>query len=70
MVTLARDDPADIAAQLSGLLDDPGRRKRLSAAGVEFVRGRTWERTADSIEAALRAALATRVTQLPVRSRD
>ncbi len=44
VITLARDDPADIARKLSDLLDDPERRERLSAAGEDFVRDRTWER--------------------------
>ena len=60
-VTLARDDPRDIADKLCALLDDRDRRERLSRAGLEFVRMRTWTAATDTIERALRSTLATRV---------
>jgi glycosyltransferase involved in cell wall biosynthesis len=69
VVTLARDDPADIAFQLGALLDDHERRAALSRAGREFARSRTWEAATEPVEDALRRALAIRVTpagaQLP-----
>ncbi len=61
VITLAADDPRDIAGRIEGLLDDPGARRRLSRAGLEFVRERTWERSTDTVEEALRALLAERV---------
>jgi O-antigen biosynthesis protein len=60
-ITLARDDPRDIADKLCALLEDRGRRERLSRAGLEFVRIRTWEAATDPIERALRSMLAARV---------
>jgi glycosyltransferase involved in cell wall biosynthesis len=36
-------DPASIAAALSGLLDDPDRRKELGAAAIERASGFTWD---------------------------
>ena len=61
VITLARDDPADIAAQLAALLDDPARRTRQAEAGLEFVRSHTWEQAVDAVERALRASLAARL---------
>jgi glycosyltransferase involved in cell wall biosynthesis len=61
-ITLARDDPRDIADKLCALLEDGGRRERLSKAGLEFVRIRTWEAATDAIERTLRSVLAARVS--------
>ena len=62
VITLAHDDPADIATQLAALLDDPARRTRQSQAGLEFVRSRTWEAAVNPIEQALRSILAARLS--------
>ena len=62
VITLAHDDPADIATQLAALLDDPARRTRQSQAGLDFVRSRTWEAAVDPIEQALRSILAARLS--------
>jgi GT2 family glycosyltransferase/glycosyltransferase involved in cell wall biosynthesis len=71
-ITLARDDPVDIAGKLESLLGDGERRKRLSRAGREFVRMRTWEAATDVVEAALREALAerARATSRPLSGYD
>ena len=61
VISLAQDDPADIAAHLAALLDDPARRELQSRAGLEFVRSRTWDGAVDPIEQALRATLAARL---------
>ena len=67
VITLAEPDPHAIAAALGGLLDDSRRRERMSRAGIDFVRERTWERSTDAIEAAIFAALRA---QLPVWAGD
>jgi len=64
IITLANDDPHDIAEKLWLLLADPVRRERLSRAGIEFTRSQTWSGSADSIERALRQALAERLQEL------
>ena len=61
VISLAQDDPADIAAHLAALLDDPARRALQSRAGLEFVRSRTWNAAVDPIEQALRSTLAARL---------
>ena len=61
VITLAEDDPSDLAARMEALLDNPDRRARLSAAGVDFMKQRTWERSTDAVETALRSVLAERV---------
>jgi glycosyltransferase involved in cell wall biosynthesis len=66
VITLAEPDPHAIAQAVSGLLGDPARRERQSAAGLEFVRDRTWERSTDAIEEGLFSALRA---QLPAWAR-
>jgi O-antigen biosynthesis protein len=61
VISLAQDDPGDIAGHLAALLDDPARRARQSQAGLEFVRSRTWNAAVDPIEQALRSTLAARL---------
>jgi glycosyltransferase involved in cell wall biosynthesis len=61
VITLARDDPADIAAQLAALLDDPARRARQAEAALEFVRSHAWEQAGEAVESALRGTLAARL---------
>ncbi len=55
-VVLADFDPIAIADAIERLLDDEDERARRSAAGIEFVRGRTWDAAAAQVEAGLRAA--------------
>lgn len=57
-IVLADFDPLAVAEAVNGLLADPRERARRSAAGVELVRGRTWEAAAAQVESGLRAALA------------
>lgn len=47
-VAYCETDPGSIAAALGGLLDDPGRRAALGAAGVQRAAGFTWAATADA----------------------
>jgi len=54
---LAALDPIALADAIEGLLDDPARRDRRAARGLEFAAGRTWSAAVDRIEAELRAAL-------------
>jgi glycosyltransferase involved in cell wall biosynthesis len=56
-VLLASPDPLALADALEAALDDPGGRP---AAGLEFVAGRTWERAAEQLEAALLSAAGDR----------
>jgi glycosyltransferase involved in cell wall biosynthesis len=55
-IVLAHFDPLAVAGAVNGLLADPGERARRAAAGIELVRGRTWEAAAAQVEAGLRAA--------------
>ena len=64
-VELAEADPVALADALMRLLDDPGLRARRAAAGIAFVAPRTWERAADQVESALRAALQARERRDP-----
>jgi O-antigen biosynthesis protein len=52
-VELAPADPLALAGALERLLGDPELRERRAAAGLEWVRERTWEHAADQVEAAL-----------------
>ena len=61
VISLAQDDPADIAANMAALLDDPARRELQARAGLDFVRSRTWEDAVTPIEQALRSTLAARL---------
>ena len=67
VLTLAEPDPHSIAQALSALLGDPAGRERLSRAGLDFVRDRTWARSTDAIEEGLVAALRA---QLPAWARS
>jgi SAM-dependent methyltransferase len=59
-VELAPFDPMALADAMERLLDDDGLWERRSRAGLEFVRGRTWDRAAEQVEAGLREALRRR----------
>jgi glycosyltransferase involved in cell wall biosynthesis/GT2 family glycosyltransferase len=59
-VELADPDPVSIADAMEALLDDPGRWRRRSEAGLAFVADATWERAAREVEGGLRAALRER----------
>jgi O-antigen biosynthesis protein len=52
-VELAPPDPLALADALERLLADAGLRERRGAAGIEWVRGRTWEHAADQVEGEL-----------------
>jgi glycosyltransferase involved in cell wall biosynthesis len=55
-IALAEPDPVAIADAVDRLLGDRDERIRRSAAGIELVRGRTWEAAEAQVEAGLRAA--------------
>lgn len=57
-LTLAQPDPLALCAAVEGLLDDHDRRERMSAAAVQLIAERTWERAAAELQAGLRMALA------------
>ena len=59
-VELAPFDPEAVAAALAWLLDDEDERARRARDGLAVASGRTWERTAAQVEAALREALRAR----------
>ena len=61
-VELSRFDPAELAGHIQRLLEDAALWERRSEAGVEFVRGRTWDHAAEQVEHALRSALRERET--------
>jgi glycosyltransferase involved in cell wall biosynthesis len=52
-VELAPAEPLALADALERLLADAALRERRHAAGMEWVRGRTWEHATDQVEAAL-----------------
>lgn len=54
---LAAPDPVALAEAVERLLDDPERRRVRAEAGLEFVRGASWDRAAEQVEGGLRAAL-------------
>jgi glycosyltransferase involved in cell wall biosynthesis len=56
-IALADAHPDAIAAELERLLDDEAEWRRRSDAGLALVAGRTWARSAEEVEAGLRAAL-------------
>jgi glycosyltransferase involved in cell wall biosynthesis/SAM-dependent methyltransferase len=56
-VELSAFDPVALADALERLLEDRARWEHRSAAGLEFVDGRTWDRGAEQVEAGLREAL-------------
>ncbi len=47
-VAYAEPDAASLATALAGLLDDPGRRQQLGAAGIARAAGFTWEACAEA----------------------
>jgi O-antigen biosynthesis protein len=55
-VELAAFDPLSICDAIERLLDDLVLRAERSRAGIELAAGRTWARTAEQVEAGLRAA--------------
>lgn len=59
-VELADADPVALAEAIAGLLDDEGRWRRRSEAGIEFVADACWDAAAEQVEAGLRAALRLR----------
>jgi O-antigen biosynthesis protein len=52
-VELAAAEPLALADALERLLSDAGLRERRAAAGLEWVRSRTWEHATDQVESAL-----------------
>jgi glycosyltransferase involved in cell wall biosynthesis len=54
---LAEADPLALCASIERLLEDPSRRRASSAAGLEMMAGRTWERAAVQVQDGLRRAL-------------
>ncbi|WP_347343660.1 glycosyltransferase family 4 protein [Jatrophihabitans telluris] len=56
-VAYTETDAASIAAALTGLLDDPGRRLQLAAAGIARAAEFTWDRAAQAHLHAFRTAL-------------
>jgi glycosyltransferase involved in cell wall biosynthesis len=63
VIELADTDFLSMADSLTSLLDDPERRRRIGAAGREFVQGMTWSAATDQIEDAVRRRLAERWSQ-------
>jgi O-antigen biosynthesis protein len=59
-VELSAADPVALADAIERLLDDDGLWRQRSEAGLEFVRGATWEHAGRQVEEGLRAALAER----------
>jgi D-inositol-3-phosphate glycosyltransferase len=53
-------DPADWAAVIGRLLDEPGRRAELARGAVEHARGFSWDRTAERLMAVYREATVAR----------
>ncbi len=61
-VALSPFDPIEMANVIERLLDDRNEWERRSAAGLEFVRDRTWDKAALQVETGLRARLLSRNT--------
>jgi sugar transferase (PEP-CTERM/EpsH1 system associated) len=58
---LVADEPAEFAAKVVALMEDPGEARRLAASGREFVASRySWESSARALEAVLLRAVALR----------
>ncbi len=53
VITLARDNSADVADKICELLSDDARRERLSIAGLEFCAQHPWSAATDTVERAL-----------------
>ncbi|MFY9488627.1 MAG: glycosyltransferase [Solirubrobacterales bacterium] len=60
VITLAEANPTALSDAIEGLLTDEPRRKRLSIAGREFVKSRTWQAAADVVEQGLLDAYRSR----------
>jgi O-antigen biosynthesis protein len=60
VITLAEPEPRAIASEIVALLENPERRARMAAAGLELVEGLTWTGAARTIEAFLRDRLRRR----------
>ena len=58
LVVQAERNPVSVAAAIEGLLDDPEGRATMARRARSFVEERTWERSGDQLEQALRAFLA------------
>jgi glycosyltransferase involved in cell wall biosynthesis len=58
-LVLAGAEPLALADALERLLDDGDRRRAIAAAGIEQMKGRTWEHAVDEVEAGLRVARST-----------
>jgi phosphatidylinositol alpha-mannosyltransferase len=57
-VLAAAGDPAAYATEIAALLDDPSRRREMSARGPALVRGEySWEREAERLKALYRELL-------------
>lgn len=54
---LAGADPLELCRAIERLLDDSARRRRAEQLGLELIRGRTWQRAAEQVEAGLLAAI-------------
>jgi glycosyltransferase involved in cell wall biosynthesis len=59
-VELSDPDPLALADAIERLLDDRGRWRQRSEAGLAYVADATWERAARDVEAGLRSALSER----------
>lgn len=62
-VALSPFDPIAMADVIDHLMHDEAEWQRRSAAGLEFVKGRTWDHAARQTEAGLREALALRMAK-------
>lgn len=60
-VALSAFDPIELADRIETLLTDPDEWERRHRAGLEFVRGRTWDVAAEQVHAGIREALALRL---------
>ncbi|MGH2813228.1 MAG: glycosyltransferase family protein, partial [Actinomycetota bacterium] len=56
-LALADPYPVRIATAVEEILDDPERRERLSARGLEYASAHTWEKSAKQVEDAFRSVL-------------
>jgi len=63
-------DPAGWARELAGLLDDPERRRRLSAGAVRHAAGFAWDRTAEGLLRVYREAASDHRALISARLAD